>query len=422
MVLTALVAAAVAATPASAATIVGTELPPAPTAGAIGCDPGPWCVPNVLSGVRVPVGGVVTSWRTMATTPTTMALVRMRGTAVEAAQSPVFPYRQQGAITFPPGPVDAPVRLQVLEGDRLSVSWGGTLTGTIPADPASPFAYEVNGAAGFTSTSQPAFQATIEPDADGDGAGDETQDLCPVAAQGACPGFTFVPDAAPAVMPGLPVVRSITVTLGGPGRTPAGTQLFLEGKAGLTATLDGVGCAPLTASGRRRAACAIGAAGPGRSFTLVVTIPGARGPRTSVRIVAEAAQSAGPPIRSWPTAPAAATVSTPVPELDALRPRVRVVSRLQRGRVGVRVSCPTAGTQDCRVRVTLRRAGSGQRTFARGTVRVARGKARTVRLRPSRTIARRLRRGSLALIATATRLDLSVSSPAGSATRRVRAR
>lgn len=407
---------------APAATIVGTELPPAPTAQAIGCDPGPQCVPAVGSGIRVPASGVVTSWRTIATAPTTMALVRMRGTTVEAAQSGTFRYAVQGLMTYPAGPVDAPVRLRVFEGDRLSVSWGGTLTGTIPADPAAPFAYEVNGAAGFTSTSQPAFQATVEPDADGDGAGDETQDLCPVAGQGACPGFRFTPDAPPAVMPGRPVVRMITVTLAGPGRTPPGTQLFLEGKVGLTATIDGAACAPLTASGRRRAACPIGAVGPGRSFTIVVTIPDARGPRTSVRVVAEASGDGVLPTRNWPTGPAAATVSTAVPELDALRPRVRLPARLQRGRVGVRVSCPKAGTQTCRLRVTLRRAGSGQRTFAAATVRVVRGKTRTVRLRPSRAVARRLRRGSLSLIATATRLDLAASRPAGSATRRVRAR
>lgn len=406
-----------------AATVVGTEVPPAPTAAAIGCDPGPSCVATFGSGVRVPVSGVVTRWRTLATAPTSMSLVRIRSTAVEFADSGTFPHSTQGLMAFPAGPVEAAVRLGVTEGDRISVSWGGILTGTVPADPASPFTYTVRGA-DFTSPSMPVFQATIEPDADGDRLGDESQDLCPTSRQGACPGLTFTPDAAPRVMPGQLFSRTIMVSLAGPGRTPPGTRLFVSGKAGISASLDGQPCGVVEGEGDRRMACTLGAAGPGRTFSLIVTVPQARGPKTTVRLVAEATDMAAYPaiFKLWPSAPATATVITPVPELDELRPRIGIAPRLRRGRIAARLSCPKAGTQPCRIRVAVRPAVSGARPFASATVRLAQGSTRTVRLRPTGAIARRIRDRPLAVIATATRTDLLASKPSGSVTVKLRAR
>lgn len=411
---------------ASAATTLGTPPPMAPTGEPIVCDQGYVCAASLTSGLRVPSSGVVTSWRTIASARTSMWLVRMRGTEVQSADDGGPLYAMGTLRPFEAGTVDVPVRLRVSEGDRLSLEWGGTLTGTVPADPSTGFSYRaISGGDGVASaTSAPVFAATLEPDADGDALGDESQDLCPAGRGGPCPGITFVEDAAPSVMPGDDVTRIIRVELRGPGRTPPGTRVFVESSAqGVAATADGAPCAPVTGRGARVAACPLGAAGPGKTLQVAVRLPRISASKPGFRLAVEANDSVAYPatVTYWPAGPAAQTFTTPVPTQAELRPTVALGARVRGGRISATVRCPSAGTRACRVQVALRRAGYGEPSFARATVVIGQGRGRAVALRVPRGLGRRMKTRAVAVIATATRLDVP-DGPAGSVTRRIRAR
>ena len=119
-------------------------------------------------------------------------------------------------------------RIPVEEGDRLGISKG---PGAFPVACAFASPDKAEGivslpgdiADGVPFTSQSAFgarpnvAATLEPDADADGFGDESQDGCPVdgATQGACP-----PPPPPAA-PAAPAEETPVAPADGPAPTPA---------------------------------------------------------------------------------------------------------------------------------------------------------------------------------------------------------
>jgi hypothetical protein len=167
--------------------------------------------------LSVPTGGVVTAWKVnsglTATVPEFMAAFRPTGKAGtfevvgESNQEDV----KQGLNVFP-------TRIPVQAGDRF---------GPVPVGDESPVfcstgnsgdaAWSFPGSVGVGSihtyaagvkTRVPLI-AVIEPDRDGDGYGDETQDGCPQSAayQGPCPTITL--DAFPIVLK-----RSVLVLVG----------------------------------------------------------------------------------------------------------------------------------------------------------------------------------------------------------------
>jgi hypothetical protein len=158
--------------------------------------------------LSAPTGGVVTGWRVnsglTATVPEFMAAFRPTGQAGtfevigESNQEDV----KQGLNVFP-------TRIPVHAGDRF---------GPVPVGEESPVycstgnsgdgAWSFRGSVGVGSihtyaagvTTRVPLIAVIEPDGDGDGYGDETQDGCPQSAayQGPCPTITL--DAFPIVL------------------------------------------------------------------------------------------------------------------------------------------------------------------------------------------------------------------------------
>jgi hypothetical protein len=152
-------------------------------------------------------------------------------------------------IPVPPGP-DTPIlsfpgHLTVKKGQHLAID--GTNVQATVNDSGSKFSYvfapplvDGQGARGSSSvTGELLVQATIEPDADGDGFGDETQDQCPSQAvtQGACvPPPSLPRDTTPPTVSKLGVgggtiaytlSEAATVTLqlskGSTGRKVSGT-------------------------------------------------------------------------------------------------------------------------------------------------------------------------------------------------------
>lgn len=404
--------AAACAGPAAGATLVGTAPPPAPTGEALVCS-GQQCAATLTSGVRVPVSGVITSWRTVLSASANATLVRMRGTDIEGAASAddLF-FNRPAPGELGAGLVDQRVRLRVLEGDRLSVRWSGTFTGTVPVPAGETFFFrEVFGGSSTTeATSMPVVQATIEPDADGDGWGDETQDECPSAQHGACPTISVAEEPAPPLMPGDTVDRTFRLTNTGPGLVRSGAWVAVGGPQGATATVDGAACA--RRPGRSSLACEVGAIPIGRTLTVAVRATDVRAPASITLALGRNNSS------FWP-GPTAQRFPLAIPTLGNLRPAVRAASRLRAGRLATTASCPAAGTQDCRIRVTARRIAGGP-VLARATVRIPRGAARTSRLRMPASYRAQLRKRPVPTRVTITRTDLSVSDLLAGVTVRVR--
>jgi len=206
-VLGALVAIALVAAPsASAATEAGDDCVANTKEGAYTLVPLQRVSPSALP-LTAPVNGVVTSWKVNSGvaegTPEQMRVLRPTGapneflTVGESAEQTVV----QGANVFP-------TRIPVQAGDHFGV-FGTVLDvvfcgGADSGDTAGAFVLSaaVGSAHVFTPTTTVRIPmiAVIEPDKDGDGYGDETQDKCPqsAATQGPCP--TIALDAFPIVL------------------------------------------------------------------------------------------------------------------------------------------------------------------------------------------------------------------------------
>lgn len=217
----------VAAAPARASTIVGANTATTHDFGlACGVDGAPCGATFTIQGLAaahqapggatVPAPGVITSWsmshgqvRTQSdnlavASSLTVSLRVIRGagaTGIGAGAGPTETLAQA------PGTYSFPARLPVQVGDRIGydmnlapgnlVLWGavqgvpGDRFGSASIWPqgGSPSFYADMSDPPFGSNAYLPMNATVEPDADGDGYGDETQDGCPTNASshGACP-------------------------------------------------------------------------------------------------------------------------------------------------------------------------------------------------------------------------------------------
>jgi hypothetical protein len=131
--------------------------------------------------------------------------------------------------TVGPGQNDFPTRLPIEEGDRLAFYLApGTkpLLCTEPKEATLLEAYEGDSSLGSTilMLEDPAqirfpLVGVVEPDADGDGFGDETQDQCPqsAATQGPCPPSVSPPTPSsqtPSPPPRIPISLDASATAG----------------------------------------------------------------------------------------------------------------------------------------------------------------------------------------------------------------
>jgi hypothetical protein len=187
----------------SAATVVGHSLAPAAVPNANFCLGGGCTAVLTSTSSRAPGGiqpsapGVITSWRVRTgDLEISSVSVRLRVVRLEtgAGSGPVE------TISWPAGTREFAARLPVEAGDRIGLDVldftgdkfvpvvreveGGHTTSWSPILPDGDSAVPFQG-----SRRELLINATIEPDADGDGYGDETQDDCPSLANdgGACP-------------------------------------------------------------------------------------------------------------------------------------------------------------------------------------------------------------------------------------------
>ena len=229
-----LAAAAALALPASAraAVTIGSDLTRAPTLS-VACEFDSSCrffqtsLPAGGNGFAAPVSGVVVRWRvkTAAGTPAGVPL-RLRilhpegdGTYTATAfRSTVVTSAAGGVQTTPTGGV-------IQAGDVIALDF--TLVGAIagaevPGALGGTFEPILSGAdtPGAFNDVELLFNGDIEPDADGDGAGDETQDGCPQDAtlRLPCPADLAVANTADAtsVSPGQTVTNTIELRNLGP--------------------------------------------------------------------------------------------------------------------------------------------------------------------------------------------------------------
>jgi hypothetical protein len=172
----------IAASPARADVTIGSTLTATPSAETCG-----GCTFAQTSGVTTASErGVITRWRIKAGAAGASARLQVihrdSGAASEVTSSPV--------VSPPVGTTVYPTRLPIALGDGIALATtegsffagGGTADVFIPALTATP------AVATESRAIEVLVNADIEPDADGDGFGDETQDECPTDAstQGDC--------------------------------------------------------------------------------------------------------------------------------------------------------------------------------------------------------------------------------------------
>ncbi len=201
--------------------------------------------PEDALGVAAPVSGIVTSWNVHSANPATfiekLQIFRPTGNPNEFTAVGESP--EQVLVD---GPNSFPARIPIHAGDHLGIAAGsvyssalscaagpkpGDVGGSLPGVPTVPL--------GSTRTFVvPGFQvgvsAVIEPDADNDGFGDETQDQCPQSAafQTPCPTVTL--DGYPIVKKGSVLVlvsssSAVPVTVTGSVKLGKGNLAHLVG-------------------------------------------------------------------------------------------------------------------------------------------------------------------------------------------------
>ena len=192
---------------ASAATEVGTE-----------CAADAAAPPNTLVPLEkrpssrplaVPAAGVLTSWHIDLAPPLTPSVVQVLKVLRATSETNGFEVVAESApMTLASASNTFPARIPVQTGDRLGISGGvggevifcsnrpGESFGSVGTD------LRVGSSATFTPGGevQVPIAGTVEPDRDGDGYGDETQDKCPQSAayQGPCPTISL--DSFPIVL------------------------------------------------------------------------------------------------------------------------------------------------------------------------------------------------------------------------------
>jgi hypothetical protein len=163
-----------------------------------------------LLGKGVPVSGVITSWKMSAPGESPELTQRLKVVEFDAKTGEPMVVGESAVVPVLTADQGVPTRIPVKEGDMIGLSSQGEsgaalgCQGRSPEDlrfyAIAPGDIPIGGNAiggGMPDTALP-VQVTIEPDADGDGFGDETQDACPTSAllQTACP--TIAPPTPPA--------------------------------------------------------------------------------------------------------------------------------------------------------------------------------------------------------------------------------
>jgi hypothetical protein len=159
-----------------------------------------------------------------------------------------------GTTTVIPGDAFGARGVRIEAGERLGVA---TLVGTMDinrANPGARYSYFNSTGAGpgvyatFGADYDVTLQYVIEPDADGDGWGDETQDRCPADPTSNCPGRIVTVPGPVVIQQSPPIVKTIVC---GTGTKPAG-EACVKIKCRIGHKLRGSKCVKIKcAKGRR---------------------------------------------------------------------------------------------------------------------------------------------------------------------------
>ena len=209
---------------ARAVTTIGSDLSKTPTASACATSCTAFGVSS-SSGAPVaaaPFDGVIVRWRVRSASPAaTLTLRTLRPVSGTTSYAPVSAGDPQ---SVPAGTSTFPVRLPVSAGDIVGVDASGAAKLFVPS---TTFASQIfnpplisTRPASTRADDELLLNADIEHDADGDGYGDETQDLCPTDAtrHTACLSNLTVsirPEPAPLTV-GRPLTLTIKVNNDGP--------------------------------------------------------------------------------------------------------------------------------------------------------------------------------------------------------------
>jgi hypothetical protein len=226
------------AAPAAAAAIGLGEVAPMPSAvTADSCDPGTYAVTSTAVPPRyeIPGDGVLTSWRTYATIFANVGPERLKVLHPVSAGSFKVVAASAYANSFSTidgAEVSFATRIPVIAGDLIALGVGPvSATQSKPHcrfnhdsavwssrvgldDPPDLTAVLPWGAPNPSSATRVSIGATLEPDLDRDGFGDETQDLCTGAAGNdhGCPPAAPPPPSGPAAPPPLVAVSGLTIS------------------------------------------------------------------------------------------------------------------------------------------------------------------------------------------------------------------
>lgn len=392
---------------ADAATTFGSALDAEPDPVPVSCDTD-GC--TAISTVAAPVDGVIVRWSLRSATAGRVGLRIARGVGpfVRGVSDDKRVDVTAGVTTHSTRtPVQIGERLAIV-GDDLPAAFAAPGTGITPvveehgrwtAGEWRDADADVNG--------ELLVQAVIEPDADRDGWGDETQDLCPGSPMTTTACGPFALEAsAPALLPpgGGRVVHTVIVRNNGRGvvdRLPV--QLSRAGAVSRTLG-DGVvsGCDWV----EPRRVCEIDRLAVGESRSIAIAYPAVdRGVTTRVLV-------------AWPGA-YDPKLFGPLPRLNVTsrvvglhRLRISVVPQrpaMPAGRASANLSCPAIDVGPCRVRLDLRtvrtpKGARRPRVLLRGMIVMAPGETTSFRLRLPREVMRFLRgHSSMPLKLSATR-------------------
>ncbi len=292
MAILAVVASVFAAPSASAATEVGNDC--TATSGSAGIT---FVQLAKAPGSPLPIdapAGVVTKWKVNSAVgvPVSQQLVILRPTGTP---NEFLTVAESASVTIANGPNSFETRIPVQAGDRM---------GAAPGAPGGPIAAGLYCATGNPAdsmgvvsgdpaigsinafTANPGFQvaisAIVEPDADGDGYGDETQDKCPqLATVQAVPCPLIVLDAIPVARKGSVTVlvttnnsTSVTVSgavkVAGKAKKTASSSALLKLKD-VTAVVNPGSIASISLAFPAKLKSALKALPPKRSLSLTVT-------------------------------------------------------------------------------------------------------------------------------------------------------
>jgi hypothetical protein len=354
-----------------AAVTIGSDLSTAPTTN-FSCSPGCTLAQAGFAGVPVtsPTDGVIVRWRVRTAAGSDLQLIRLRvvhpgvGSASGAGTS------DEHAIPTDARTQSYDTRLAIRANDRLGLDLGLGVSGGTDA-----FAYVIRSGGGgvdiwtpplvdgapprahdlpFLTTEDATFNADVEPDADGDRFGDETQDACPAMAskQGAC------------IITGPSIGGTTEV-----GRTLAANGGSVQGGAASYQWLRGTGNTFKPVPGATAATYPLRAADRGKRLMVTESVSNPKG--------SDAATSS-------PTA----VVGPPIVSSGAKKTQ-RVVK--QRG-VIVKVKSGLAGQLTATGTIALPKGAARTLRFKRVKRALAAGKSRKVRLTLSKKAFTTLRR------------------------------